>query len=93
MAEAEDYKKRFDQIQHKFDNDPALCRRFLKDPVDVLEEQGVLLSPHLAAQLQKDVKNFTKPVDAQFGIHIVAPHIHVGINPPGISVSGGIKTT
>ena len=50
----------FAEIQTNFDNDPALCKRFLQDPVGVLAELGVVLAPQQAFQLQQDVMNSTR---------------------------------
>jgi hypothetical protein len=93
MSESTEYTHRFDQIQKALDNDPTLSRKFLTDPVDFLEDYGVILAPDLAAKLRTDVIGFRKPVVAPESIHIVKPSIGVSIHPPGISIKGGIKTT
>jgi hypothetical protein len=69
----------FGEIQTKFDSDPALCKRFLLDPVGVLAELGVVLAPQQAFQLQQDVMNFTRLPS------IVGPHIHLP-RPPRVQV-------
>jgi len=84
----------FGELQRRFDNDPALCKRFLSDPVGVLAEHDVILDPQHAFQLQQDVMNFTKRnvVTPEFGIHIHAPRITVSVGPGiGVSVGGGIS--
>jgi len=78
----------FGEIQTKFDSDPALCKRFLLDPVGVLAEQGITLAPQQAFQLQQDVMNFTSPaVIAEGKIHI-GVRVKVGIitRPPVIPI-------
>ncbi len=87
------------RLQERFDNEPELCTRFLSDPVGVLAENDIVLSPQQAFQLQQDVLDFTRPlpttpvIDPDFPhIHVSSPHISVGW-PPSIAVSGGISIT
>ena len=65
------------RLQQRFDNEPELCKRFLSDPVGVLAENDVVLSPQQAFQLQQDVLDFTRPIPASPGVDPDFPHIHV----------------
>jgi hypothetical protein len=75
----------FARLQEKFDNEPELCKRFLSDPVGVLAENDIVLSPQQAFQLQQDVLDFTRPPAAN---PVVSPDIHIAITPPKISIGG-----
>jgi hypothetical protein len=85
------------RLQERFDNEPELCNRFLSDPVGVLAENDVALSPQQAFQLQQDVLDFTRPIPASpvvnpdfpIHVHVTRPTISVGW-PPNILVGGGI---
>jgi hypothetical protein len=84
----------FAGLQQKFDGDPELCKRFLSDPVGVLAENNITLSPQQAFRLQQDVEEFTRPINATIDLHIsvTAPRISIsGPSPVSISVSGGIN--
>jgi hypothetical protein len=88
MSEGAKFEKKFAEIQKRFDTEPGLTKKFFADPVGTLGDEGVSLSPELATQLKHDVKEFSKPVTAAEGLRIHAPHIHVGIFPPSIRISG-----
>ena len=60
----------FHQIQEKFDKDPELRKRFLRDPIGVLRELDVILGPQQAFQLQQDVANFQKQGPSPAGVHV-----------------------
>jgi hypothetical protein len=51
----------FAHIQAQFDNDPALVKRFLSDPVGVLNAHGVQLTPQQAFGVQQAVSEVTQP--------------------------------
>jgi hypothetical protein len=81
----------FTKLQQKFDSDPDLCKRFLSDPVGVLAENDITLSPQQAFRLQQEVADFTRPIEASpdIKVHVSAPKI--GIGPGiGVHVGGGI---
>jgi len=48
------------EIQKKFDSDRGLRDRFLLDPVGVLKEQGIVLGPQQAFELQYSVLKATR---------------------------------
>jgi hypothetical protein len=48
----------FGEIHRKLDSDRALYRRFLLDPVEVLREHGVTLSPQQAFEFQHSIMTF-----------------------------------
>ncbi len=48
----------FGEIHRKLDSDRALYRRFLLDPVRVLAEHGVTLSPQQAFEFQHAIMTF-----------------------------------
>jgi hypothetical protein len=50
------------EIQRKLDNDRALYRRFLTDPVGVLAAEGVVLNPQQAFELQYSIMTSARPV-------------------------------
>jgi hypothetical protein len=50
----------FSDIQTKFDNDPALAKQFLSDPIGVLRQHGVQLSPQQMFEVQKSVSEVTQ---------------------------------
>jgi hypothetical protein len=82
----------FAKLQEKLDADPDLARRFLSDPVGVLADSDVKLSPQQAFRLQQEVAEFTKPISATPDLHISvsAPKISIGISPISVNVGGGI---
>jgi len=51
----------FADIQAKFDSDPDLAKRFMSDPIGVLSQHGVQLSPQQAFNVQQAVSEVTKP--------------------------------
>jgi hypothetical protein len=51
----------FADIQAQLHNDPALAKRFLSDPVGVLHQHGVQLSPQQTFNLHKAVAEVTRP--------------------------------
>lgn len=50
----------FTSLQKKFDNDPALSKRFLSDPVGVLKSEGVDVAPQQVSGLQRSVSEISK---------------------------------
>jgi hypothetical protein len=50
------------EIQRKFETDQALYRRFLSDPVGVLREHGVILTPQQGFELQYSIMRSTRSV-------------------------------
>jgi hypothetical protein len=68
----------FANIQTQFDNDPALGKRFLSDPVGVLSQHGLQLSPQQAFNLQQAVAEVTQPgAEARAA---ALPHISISIS-------------
>jgi hypothetical protein len=51
----------FASIQAQFDQDPTLKQRFLSDPIGVLNQHGVQLSPQQAFNVQQAVAEVTRP--------------------------------
>jgi hypothetical protein len=50
----------FSDIQTKLDNDPALAKQFLSDPIGVLRQHAVELSPQQMFEVQKSVAEVTR---------------------------------
>ena len=48
------------EIQKKFDSDRGLRDRFLSDPIGVLREQGIVLGPQQAFELQYSLLEATR---------------------------------
>ena len=77
----------FADIQTKFDADPALRRKLLADPVGVLAQHGITLTPQQAFRLQQDVHDFmasqsgvTPDIEIGVGVGIKPPSVHVHIS-------------
>jgi hypothetical protein len=52
------------EVQRKFETDRALYNRFLSDPVGVLRELGVILTPQQGFELQYSIMRSTRPMEA-----------------------------
>ncbi len=69
----------FADIQAKFDQDPTLGKKFLSDPIGVLNSHGIQLTPQQAFEVQQAVSEVTRPSTSEAKAASIRVGITVGI--------------
>lgn len=71
------------ELQRRLNSDPKLRERFLADPVQTFEDEGVILPKHAQDQLRELAKSLQTPRQPVAGAS-VAPQ---GVKPMDISIN------